>query len=168
MTEREFSQSDIDRFWRHVNHGGLRDHCLLWNKAKNKNGYGVFSIRGRTILAHRAAMLLLNGWLPEVTRHGLRLFVLHKCDNPACVNPHHLMFGTQADNLRDMRLKGRAAPSPGALKTHCPQGHAYNSANTRVHKGKRICRQCDRDRNQHPQRKQQTRNRMRNRRQRHL
>jgi len=35
--------------------------------------------------------------------------VLHRCDNPACVNPKHLFIGTQQDNLLDMKLKGRNA-----------------------------------------------------------
>lgn len=41
------------------------------------------------------------------------LWVLHKCDTPACINPDHLFVGTNADNVRDREKKGRWKPRIG-------------------------------------------------------
>ncbi len=37
------------------------------------------------------------------------LCILHKCDNPACVNPDHLCIGTIYDNVTDRNKKKRTA-----------------------------------------------------------
>lgn len=71
--------------------------CLL-------RGYGQFHYNGRTYMAHRVAYELLVSPMP----HGLN--VLHRCDNPSCVNPKHLYLGTQQDNVNDMWARGRAKP----------------------------------------------------------
>jgi hypothetical protein len=58
------------------------------------------------MLAHRVSWVLHNGDIPEGEGwHGT--VVMHKCDNPKCVNPEHLMLGTQSDNVKDMIVKNR-------------------------------------------------------------
>lgn len=74
--------------------------CLLWTKATDRNGHGVFWINGRDVGAHRAAWFFAKGEWP-------RQNLLHSCDVYACVNVDHLREGSQADNIADMVNKGR-------------------------------------------------------------
>jgi len=81
----------------------LATGCLLWTAVDNgENGYGQIWVNGRMRYAHRTAWSMTHGEIPP----GMK--VLHSCDTPACVNVAHLFLGTQADNLADMRRKGRA------------------------------------------------------------
>lgn len=76
------------------------DSCWIWQRSKDKNGYGYIK-EGKTKKAHRVSWSIHHGEIPD------GLWVLHRCDNPSCVNPEHLFLGTALDNNHDMIRKGR-------------------------------------------------------------
>ena len=105
---------DRERFWVKVDkEGSLQDQdrphyagigpCWEWTAACYTTGYGAFGLCGKMWKAHRFAWMMENGDIP------VGLCILHKCDNPKCVNPAHLFFGSQADNMADKTQKGRGA-----------------------------------------------------------
>ncbi len=79
----------------------MQTGCIEWIGAKKPNGYGNFFMGGKTYIAHRAIWVLRNGAIPN----GMN--VLHKCDNPSCVNIDHLFIGSPLDNHDDMYKKKR-------------------------------------------------------------
>lgn len=90
----------MNRFWSKVNIGAI-DECWEWIASKDTGGYGHLKCNGVMKRAHRCSWELVNGNIP----YGL--FVLHKCDNRACVNPKHLKLGTHKHNMDDMVEKDR-------------------------------------------------------------
>jgi HNH endonuclease len=81
--------------------------CVIWSKGKSPDGYGKVKVRGKTWRAHRYAYFLKNGPIPD------GMWVLHKCDNPLCVNVDHLFLGTVRDNWDDCLSKGRYHAAKG-------------------------------------------------------
>jgi hypothetical protein len=83
--------------------------CWEWNGCASPVGYGFFYYGDGLgmVNAHRAAWMLYRGSIPDGSQ------VLHRCDNPSCVNPDHLFLGTHQENMDDKGAKGRQAEGEG-------------------------------------------------------
>lgn len=91
----------MERFWSKVARTENEADCWLWLGATRAGGYGSIRVARKLEMAHRVSYLLAHGSIDE------GLCVLHRCDNPACVNPAHLFLGTKKDNTSDRISKGR-------------------------------------------------------------
>ena len=112
--------------------------CWKWIGAKDKNGYGLFSW-SKGFYTKRAPRVAFHIFVKRIPKGK---HVLHRCDNPECVNPKHLFFGSARDNVKDMFRKGRNK-SFQACQTHCVNGHAFDKQNTGIRKnGNRYCKKC--------------------------
>jgi hypothetical protein len=89
-----------ERFWPRVNKDTLNG-CWIWLGASAPSGHGRIGNHNKVYQTHRVSWELEYGSIPA------GLCVLHKCDNPRCVNPEHLFLGTQIENLKDMDQKKR-------------------------------------------------------------
>lgn len=94
-----------DRLWAKIDRGEP-DACWLWIAGNRVKGYGYITCGGDSrngkIRAHRAVWADVNGPIPD------GMVVRHKCDNPGCCNPEHLILGTHADNVHDRCARGRS------------------------------------------------------------
>jgi len=124
----------VERF--HARVKVMPNGCLEWTHDSDHHGYGRLSVGGKKVAAHRFAWELAHGPIPA------GMYVLHRCDNPPCVNAYGCLFlGTQSENNADRDSKGRNAMS---ARTHCPKNHPYDEENTAISQGRRFCRECHR------------------------
>lgn len=89
-----------ERFWEKVNIGGP-DECWIWFGNKQPKGYGLITVKGRSLKAHRLSWEMANG---SQVPHGE--FVCHRCNTPSCVNPKHLYVASNNENQADSWKRG--------------------------------------------------------------
>lgn len=96
------TRSDEDRFWARVE---KTNHCWYWLRYKRwscrkimerATHYGIFKLGDKSYSAHKLAYILTYGDVPD------GLVVRHRCGNSGCVNPEHLIIGTQSENMQDL------------------------------------------------------------------
>ena len=149
-----YSPEAVERIWARtiVSESG----CWEWQLATDAKGYGQIKLgrvqtgtRG-TYRVHVAAYRALFGDVGE----GLELD--HLCRNRRCWRPDHLEPVPHKVNV----LRGESPAARHAVKSHCPQGHPYDAANTYIipSSGRRVCRICKRESNRererlHPRRR---------------
>lgn len=94
--------SEIERrFFKYVR---KTESCWIWTGCRKRFlglPYGGFGYQNKWQSAHRVSWILHFGPIPD------GVYVLHRCDNPPCVNPLHLELGNQFDNMRHARERGR-------------------------------------------------------------
>jgi hypothetical protein len=107
--------------------------CWIWSGSVDGNGYGHIRIQRRLLKTHRVAYEAFVGPIAD----GLEIDHF-ECSRRRCCNPSHL----RAVSHRENSLRSTAFVAANAVKTHCPSGHAYDEANTRVYRNSRYCRTC--------------------------
>lgn len=99
-----WNSTDVwERFLTNVQFPNESSGCWTWKGYLSKAGYGLFTLDGKRIGAHRASWDLHHGKIPN--NHD----ICHECDNPSCVRPDHLAPKPHVFNLADMIAKGRSA-----------------------------------------------------------
>lgn len=86
--------------------------CWEWQRNISDLGYARIGIKGKNYLVSRIVAEIVYG--KPNGRH-----CLHSCDNPACINPEHLRWGTPKENMQDKVNRNRC---------NMPKGEANHKA----------------------------------------
>jgi len=134
-----------ERFWEKIDIPDDLAECWIYTGYHDCGGYGKLwadapsTLRFRT---HRISYALARDIHPADLPSNV--VVRHTCDNPPCVNPSHLVGGTQADNMRDMSERKRARNQYQFIDGKCSNGHDITiPSNIQTYgNGRERCRAC--------------------------
>lgn len=122
------------------------NNCWIYNGADYGEGYTQITFNYNQIYVHR-----LSAHIYHSLDLNSKLQANHKpeCKNRKCWNPDHIYVGTQSENMNDRFLTrtnqigifGKALMEKN--QTHCKHGHEFTPENTRIYKGKRNCKLCN-------------------------
>jgi hypothetical protein len=99
----------------------LKNGCVVCISHKLTCGYLLLTRNGKQVYAHRLIYEYFIGPIPED-----KPFVLHKCDNRACLSYKHFFIGTHADNMKDMFEKGRVPSGEKHVRAKLTSKKVYN------------------------------------------
>ena len=108
----------------------MKTKCVRFKGRLNSGGYGVVSVCGNRIYAHRAAWIAVNGAI----QHGMTID--HLCRNRACVNVEHMEVVSRVENT----LRGEGTAAQNARKTKCKCGRRFSHTEPRG--DGRLVRRC--------------------------
>ena len=135
------TKDEARRFWELVERGKPGE-CWGWVGNMTPRNYGMFTLGGRSMQAHRISYTLMRGAIPD------GLVIDHLCANHACVNPAHLEPVTPEENNRRAIANGQIQrPNPVSWRRkqrYCKRGHELTDENVYVFpsSGVRRCRKC--------------------------
>lgn len=103
-----------ERFWKNTDKRGP-DDCWEWQSTRIRGTYGMLYTGSgkKQVLAHRFSWELATGRPP-----GAGKVIHHSCNNKGCVNPSHLVEGTQRDNVIAAHADGLTRPARGSRHPH--------------------------------------------------
>lgn len=121
-------------FWSLIDKSG---DCWVWGGRVTRLGYGVFLLGGKQYSAHRLSAFWF-GIVGSPRHAGSRShdLVMHTCDNKTCVNPAHLMLGTNSQNVYDAYKRGLAKAAYGQNSSNAKLSDAQAAEIRSLYKSK--------------------------------
>jgi len=96
----DFNKELMERIWKHIDKN--ENGCWLSDLYRHKHGYTKLRIKEKMVLFHRLVLLWSDQTKVEDFNNPKRM-ACHNCPNKNthCVNPKHLYWGNQSDNMKD-------------------------------------------------------------------